>query len=99
MGIQIREYWVNATMDRICGDSGKYETRFDSRRELFRFCQKEYGRCTSKMYIDHALYGTLCVGWVFEKRKRYEDCPETFLAETWVELTDRLNNPERRRAR
>jgi hypothetical protein len=97
MGIHIREHYVNATTRSRFGDSESYDTHFDARSELFRFCLKEYGRCISKMYVDHSFYGTLCVGWVFQKRKQYDDCKDTYLQETWVELTDRLNNPERRK--
>ncbi len=42
------------------------------RGELFRFCQKEYGRCTSFVYIDRGPESHK-VGWVFEQQRPFED--------------------------
>jgi len=28
------------------------------------------------------------VGWIFEKRKKYDDSDETYLHETWVEIQE-----------
>jgi hypothetical protein len=47
---------------------------------------REYGRCTGRVYIDGADGKGLPIGWVFIKRKEYDDCKETFLQETWVTL-------------
>jgi hypothetical protein len=64
------------------------ETYFDedaSPGEIYRECLKEHGRCTSKVYID-TKDGPKAIGWVFQKREKYEDVNETFLKETWVTL-------------
>ena len=55
--------------------------------DIFRFAQKEFGRCVSKMYVDTD-DGIKQVGWVFQKRERYEDSEKTFIHETWVSLYD-----------
>lgn len=61
-----------------------YEAYTDSVGELFRSLMDEFGRCTGKMYVD-SKNSQLQVGWVFEKRRCYEDEPsESYLAETWV---------------
>jgi hypothetical protein len=90
MYLTIKETWVNRTQNHIVGDSGKYETRFEETNELFAFCQKEYGKCVSNMYVDHCLYGTLKIGWVFEKKMKYENCNDTYIQQTWVEVTNVL---------
>ena len=55
--------------------------------DIFRYSQKEFGRCVSKVYLDTD-DGVKQIGWVFQKRERYEDSKETFIHETWVSLYD-----------
>lgn len=55
--------------------------------DIFKASQKEHGRCVSKVYQDTD-DGTVAIGWVFNKRQRYEDSEETFIHETWVSLYD-----------
>jgi hypothetical protein len=52
-------------------------------KEVFKLAKKEYGRCTSKMFIDTEK-GPKHIGWVFEKKRKYEDCNEEYLQETWI---------------
>ena len=81
----INETWVNKTENCSGGDSGYYETYTDDLGELFKSLQREYGRCVSKVYNDNCLDGTVWSnGWVFEKRRKYDDCNEYYLAETWI---------------
>lgn len=85
--LQIRLKFRNATMNHRSGSDEIMESRFSKRKDLFRSCQKEYGKCVSKIYVDlddtrHA------VGWVFEKKMQYDDSKEFFQAETWVEVFD-----------
>lgn len=70
------------------GESGKYEPYTDDTGRLFRSFQKEYGRCTGKVYIDTDK-GTKSIGWVFQKRQQYDDCNGSYLMETWVTLYDK----------
>ena len=72
----------------VLGESDFYETFTDNKGELFKSLQKEYGRCVSKMYIDLKDGSTKEIGWVFQKRKKYEDCEKTFLLETWIQVKD-----------
>lgn len=81
----IEEVWRNATENYICGESGLYEPYTDNLGELFRSLQKEYGKCVSKVYVDQG-DKTIAIGWVFEKRRKYDDCNDTYLQETWVTL-------------
>ena len=81
--LYIEETRTNATEGYSYGDSGVYETFTDNKGELFRSLQKEFGRCTSCVYIDTA-NGIKSVGWVFQKKQRYSDCNKFYLAETWV---------------
>lgn len=83
----IQEGWINATEGHGIGDSDVYETFTDDRGELYRSLQKEYGRCTGRVYVDGADGGPpKAVGWVFLQRATYEDCNETYLRETWVTI-------------
>jgi hypothetical protein len=81
--IFIQEQSRNATEGYRFGEADVYETRFedDEVGELFRFCQIEFGRCTSSVYVDRD-GETQKIGWVFLKRCNYDDVPESFLQET-----------------
>jgi hypothetical protein len=85
----IDETYINRDRGYRFGETGVYETFTDNRGKLFRSLQKEYGRCTSKVYVDGP--PTRAVGWVFEKKCRYEDArgnaPDDFYTrEVWVTL-------------
>ena len=89
----IREDFINRTENYRSGESEWYETISTKMGELFLSMQREYGRCTGKMFVDRLSDGKPHhVGWVFEQRKRYDDCAETFLSETWI--TFRKGEPE-----
>ena len=85
----VSEDWVSVEGEKRyrSGESGVYETFTDNIGELFLSCQKEYGKCVSKMFVDSS-NGAKQIGWVFEKRRKYEDCNDTYLCETWVSLHD-----------
>ena len=59
-----------------------------TRGGLFRFLQKEYGRCVSKVHLDIPMgdgtYRTLDTGWVFERKMKYDLCKDTYLREVWI---------------
>ena len=67
--------------------------------DLFRLCQREYGRCLGRVYrqrnVPSPASGKIVItdrhGWVFRRRERYEDAhripqgePTTFLHYVWV---------------
>ena len=56
--------------------------------DIFRAMRNEYGRCTSKVYVDLHDGGVAQVGWTFEKREKYQDSEDTYLQETWITLYD-----------
>ena len=74
------------------GESGVYETFTDDIGRLFLGFQREHGRCTGPVMLTRS-GEDVKVGWVFEKRRKFTDCDETYLAETWVTLHDSM--PER----
>lgn len=80
----IKESFVNETEGCQFGDSDWYETFTGNIKQLFISLQKEYGRCTSKMYIDP---DAKQVGWVFEKEMQYEDCKKYYKRVVWVEVS------------
>ncbi len=90
MATLIKEDFVNSTKGYSFGSSGWYIAFTDDTKKLFKRLQREYGKCTGKMYIDTKEGATKAVGYVFQKREAYTDCNETYLKETWVEL-DTLN--------
>lgn len=88
----IEETWVNKTENCQSGEADLYEPFTENTGELFRAFQKEYGRCVSKIYIDNPSgdpFNPIIVGWVFEKRQRYDDSKNTFLLETWITLHEK----------
>lgn len=85
---EVKETYINRTDNVRFGDSGGWIPALaTSRAELFLDCQKEYGRCIGKVYVDEKVfsgcaafgvivppkYVTREVGWVFEKNMVYED--------------------------
>lgn len=90
----VQESVFNATEGYFQGEGEPVEAFTDDVGELFRFCQKEYGRCVSSVYIDGPSGEKVRrVGWVFHKRARYEDTGDPFIQETWITLHDA--EPER----
>jgi hypothetical protein len=81
--LHIKETYLNTTEGYCIGESDVTETFTDDRGELYRALRAEYGRCTGKVYIDTD-NGVRAIGWVFVKRARYEDSPETYLREVWA---------------
>lgn len=67
------------------------ETVEELRGELYRFSVREFGRCISKVYVDTD-GNAVPVGYVFQKRREYDDSPDTYLQETWVTL-ERVTEP------
>jgi len=81
----IRETVMDANTKSVFGDTPFYIAFTDSRNDLFKACQREYGRCVSPILIE-TRYGTKVAGWVFQKKDYYEDTHEPFIRETWVEV-------------
>jgi hypothetical protein len=91
--LMVKESYVNRTNNYRFGDSEWYEANADDRKELFSDLQQEFGRCTGKIYVDLISGGARAIGWVFEKKMKYEDArsskPEDFyLREVWVEVRE-----------
>ena len=86
MGLYIQETWIDRSGHSVIGDSDIYESRMETKSEVFRACLKSYGRCMGRVYIDGD-GKPIPIGWSFEKRDRYEDdVSKTFIKETWVTL-------------
>lgn len=89
MGIRISEEYVNVDLGVSFGDSGVYDTRHETKGNLFRALQKEFGKATT-MYVD-TLSGPKAIGWVFTKRVKYTDARSGdkkayYTQETWVTI-------------
>jgi hypothetical protein len=98
----VSEVFINATKGHRFGESEPYEPYTDNIGELFRAMQKEYGRCTSAVYVETPAGPPQRVGWVFEKRMRYEDARgndrerDYYTREVWVTLYDRFERKTER---
>jgi len=84
MGLFIQETFINATEESALGESEVYETDFETKGELFKFLQKEYGGCVSKVYINRLDGKSKEIGWVFQKNSKYEDTKQIFKREVWI---------------
>ena len=84
--IHIKETHINKDEKCTFGDTDVYETYTDSIGELFKDLQIQFGRCVSSMYVDKKDGATKKIGWVFEKKNKYNDCNKTYMQETWIEL-------------
>jgi hypothetical protein len=81
----IEEIYTDYTNNLRLGESGIFKPFTEDIGELFKSLQSEYGRCISKVYID--IEDKACpIGWVFQKRVKYDDCNETYLRSVWVTL-------------
>ena len=92
----IQEEFFNATKGYRFSQSAPYETAFDDTGKLFRSLQSEYGRCVSRVYVGTKT-GTKRIGWVFEKRMRYEDSKGHYTREVWVTVLDKADTVTRER--
>lgn len=54
--------------------------------QVYERMRKEYGRCSSKVYIDTKDKKAKPIGWVFEKKTKYDDSDDFFIKETWIAL-------------
>lgn len=95
MSLYVHEVYYERRGSKLLGigDSPVYETGMKTPAEIYRSAQKEFGRCTSRVYIEGPSGNSLHIGWVFVKRTKYQDSNETYLQETWVTIHD--DQPER----
>ena len=91
MPLQTSESYVNLGRGVRFGDTDWADCYTDDLGELYRAARREFGRCTSKVYVDLPDGKVKQVGWCFLKRVEYEDayrygfCGEkTYLREVWV---------------
>lgn len=79
--LEIKETFVNATEGIRFGDTEWEEPWTNEIGKLFRDMQREYGRCTGRIYQDRTdadgHWDTYPLGWVFEKRMLYEGSRRT----------------------
>src|SRR5690242_15690009 len=90
MNLIVQISQTNETKRYRYADDAASESAHELKGELFSACLKEYGRCISKMYVDVSDGGRIHIGWVFEKKMKYDDSHETFICHTWIAvLTER----------
>ena len=84
----VLEEFINADRGNLFHSDKRY-VEDASIGELFRTMSREHGRCISKVFVDRPDGSAQHVGWVFQKRERYEDTGEPYLRETWVSVLER----------
>lgn len=99
--LTVRCTYINKTKGHIFGEDPEPQVAFtNDRGRLFRDMQKEYGRCTGKVYRTLADGTNTVIGYAFEKKMKYEDhrpwsrgdCYYT--REVWVEIGVVDSEPE-----
>lgn len=94
----VQESFVNATKGYRFGDSEPYEIFTENIGVLFASLQREYGRCVSRIYVDlESEPQPIAVGWVFQKRMRYEDTADYYLREVWITMLEKVDTVTRER--
>lgn len=96
----IGETFYNATEGYRFGSLEPYEPWTNDTGKLFRTLQREYGRCTSSVYVDSPDNGKPHrIGWVFQKRMEYEDYrghgERYYTREVWVTLYEEKDTVKR----
>lgn len=91
----MHETYVNVDKNACFGESDWFEPWTEDTGKLYKDLVREYGRCVSSVYIDQENSPPLRVGWVFRKRMKYEDSPDTYIREVWVELAESVETPKR----
>ena len=86
--MKIQETFLNKTEGYRFGESDVYDAGIEDVGKLFIYLQREYGRCVNSVYIDGPDGQPKKVGWVFEKRCKYDDCNKWYVREVWVTLLD-----------
>lgn len=80
--IWLQEEYVNKTQGYRVGSSEVFETSFETKSEVYKYCLKEFGKCVGKVYVGEGQH----IGWIFQKLVKYEDSKEKYLQEVWVSL-------------
>lgn len=88
MGLFVQETFENKSEGYLMNEGEVYESFTDNLKDLFRSMQDEYGRCISTCFID--IRGkSKKIGWVFEKKMRYEDTGEHYIQHTWINIHEK----------
>jgi hypothetical protein len=91
------EAHLNKTENYLLGEPYKMplkDTVIKNLQDLYRFGLKEYGRCSSKIYID--VNGkAIHIGYCFIQKRFYEDTKEPYIAETWLSIESYTETIER----
>ena len=61
------------------------ETEYKDKDALLTACEREFGKCTGKLYA-YSKGKRVTVGWIFKQKKRYSDSRKFYTQETWVTI-------------
>ena len=89
MSLYIKENLINRDENYQFEESDVYDTGLDTKGELFKRLQQEYGRCVSRVYIDTP-NEPKPIGWVFESTQNYEDTGEPYTRAVWVTVHSKM---------
>lgn len=71
------------------------DTTIKNLKDLYHYGLKEFGKCISKAYIDKKDGASQHIGYVFQKKRQYEDTKEFYLAESWLSIEHYIETIER----
>lgn len=76
--------YMDATQNVITADLPVQPVaeHFEVPADIYRLMLSDGYRCVGKVYIGEAVP----IGYVFERREKYVDTEETFIAHVWVEF-------------
>jgi hypothetical protein len=89
----MREVHEDADRDMRYHETPYYRPFTDDKGRLFRSLQREFGRCTGKVYAE-TKDGDRPVGWTFQKKEQYTDTgrygrkPKYYTRLVWVMLAE-----------
>ena len=61
------------------------ETEYKDKEALLTACEREFGKCTGKLYA-YSKGKRVTVGWTFERKQKYSDTRKPYTQETWVTI-------------
>ena len=86
-----KNLWIQtATFNKTEGSAisvgnAPVETEYKDKDALLTACEREFGKCTGKLYA-YSKGKRVTVGWTFERKQKYSDTRKPYTQETWVTI-------------
>lgn len=86
---EIKEVYINQTKGYQIDSTSLpiKDSTITTLKELYKYGLERYGKCKSKVYNDSPADNYYQqIGYVFEKRQKYEDTKESYIQEIWLTI-------------